>query len=308
MKRRPTRTNAFVFGMLLKHFREVAGLTQEELGKQAHCDRSLIARIEAGTRSPREDLVKRCDALLPTEGALHRLWVEIDWSSQEVEYPDWFDRRVEMEAECTSLHAYSSEVVPGLLQTEDYVRAMFSCPPDATDPATVEERVRARLSRQHRFLATTDPLLMVVLAESCIRNVVQSHEVMHRQCAHLLTVGKRPNIRIQVAPARASNLVRPKNSMSIIRLPNRAEWIYTESLEHGHFSDEPHIVRKYTRAYDFLRADCLSVSDSAELISEAMEGYRRDEQLLDQEQLQPRGRGRLRGNRPRYPRPRRPRA
>ncbi|MGW1073018.1 helix-turn-helix domain-containing protein [Streptomyces sp. NPDC002537] len=302
MSRRTTHANAGVFGRLLKHFREAAGLTQEDLGKDIPCDRSLIARIEAGTRIPKEDLVKRCDELLPTEGALHLLWAEIDWSSQEAVYPDWFDRRIAMDAEAVSVHAYQTQVMLGLLQTEDYVRALFSRPFGMAEGNVLEERVRARLNRQHRFLNTTEPLLVAVLDESCIRNVLHSREVMYGQCAHLLSVGQRPNIRIQVAPAHAESLDRPKTSLSIIRLPDRQDWVYAESLERGHFSDEPDVVDKYMRAYDLLRADCLSVSDSAELISEAMEGYRRHDQPLGQVQLQRQGRRRLHRNSPRYPR------
>ncbi|MCC3770129.1 helix-turn-helix transcriptional regulator [Streptomyces sp. UNOC14_S4] len=304
MERRSALTNAFVFGMLLKHFREAAGLRQEDLALGVPCDRSLIARVEAGTRTPRENLVKRCDDLLPTEGALYRLWVEIDWTSQEVEYPDWFNRRVEMEAEAVSLRAYQTQVMPGLLQTEEYVHALFSRG-SKEDPALTDYRVRVRLGRQRRFLDAEDALLVAVLDESCIRNVVGSSAVMHRQCAHLLSVGQRPNIRIQVAPSHMGHLVRPRTSMCIIKLPDGHEWAYSESVNRGHFCDEPDVLAQLSRTYDVLRADVPSAEESAELIREAMEGFRQHDKAMAQEQLQRPRPKRLRGNRPRHPRRRR---
>ncbi|WP_229326027.1 helix-turn-helix transcriptional regulator [Streptomyces sp. UNOC14_S4] len=277
------KTTAEVFGEVLKHFREAAGLTQEQLSAQVFCSRALIARIEAGTRFPKEDFAKQCDDLLATGGALHRLWRRIDWS-QEVKYPDWFNRLLSMEAKAVSFQTYETQVIPGLLQTEEYVRALFS-QASGTDAASTEYRVQVRLGRQRRFLGSEEALLVAVLDESCIRNVVESSEVMYGQCAHLLAAGKRPNIRIQVAPAHLGHLVRPKAPMCIIRLPDGHEWVYSESLDHGHFCDEPDVLTRHSRTYDVLRADALSAEESAELISEAMEGYRHHDRSMAQEQL-----------------------
>ncbi|MFC5723833.1 Scr1 family TA system antitoxin-like transcriptional regulator [Streptomyces gamaensis] len=308
-KKGPARSNAAVFGELLRYHREAAGFTQDALAAKLPCDRSLVARVEAGTRVPQEPFVKRCDELLGTGGELHHLWRHIDWS-QEVEHPDWFQRRVDMEKEAASVLEYQEQVVTGLLQTEEYARALFSSVA-SHDPELVDKRVQARLSRQHRFLQADGPLLITVLDESCIRNVVKSPGVMHRQCAHLLAVGERPNIRIQVAPVHAADLIRMATSMSIITLPDGHAWVYSESLDRGHFNDAPAIVSRHSRRYDVLRADALSASDSAALIREAMEGYRLDEhpQLqcgdMEKKQLQPGSRRQLHRNRPRYPRLRR---
>ncbi|MEV6671717.1 helix-turn-helix transcriptional regulator [Streptomyces sp. NPDC051162] len=303
-KPEPGATTAAVFGELLKHLREAAGHTQETLGKLIPCDRSQVARVESATRVPKEEFVTRCDEALSTGGMLMRLWVRIDWY-QEVERPDWFKRRVAMEQEAVSLRGYESHVVMGLFQTEDYARALFS---RVGRPET-EERVRARMSRQKRFLCPDGPMLIAVLDESCIRNVVGNHRVMHGQCAHLLSLGQQPNICIQVAPAHNAHLVRPKASMSILRLPDGHEWIYTESLHRGHFNDDPAIVTRHSQTYDVLRADALSASESAALIGKAMKGYEDEDDrpqrgYLDQEQPQRRRPRRLHRSSPRYPRPR----
>ncbi|WP_149826096.1 helix-turn-helix domain-containing protein [Streptomyces tailanensis] len=315
-------TNAALFGEVLRHYREAALLTQEALARQIPCDRSQEAKIEAGTRVPSEQFAKRCDEVLGTGGVLTRMWRKIDWYP-EVQHPDWFERRVEMDAVAVGLREYQEQVIPGLLQTPAYAHALFS---QVLAGDEVDERVRARMSRQPRFLSDGGPLYVAVLDESCLRNAVGSPEVMRDQCAHLLSVGQRPNIRIQVAPADLYGLVRPKVSMSLIDLPGE-RWVYSESQHSGHFTNDPAVYARDSQTYDVLRADIPSARESAALISDVMEGYERhgqvrpergdldQEQLqrqrrrqlpgsgdLDQEQLQRRQRGRLHRNRPRYPR------
>lgn len=296
-------TNAVLFGELLRHYREAALLTQEALAKQIPCDRSQVARVEAGTRVPQEAFAKKCDELLDTGGALARLWRRVDWYP-EVQHPDWFERRAEMDAKAVALREYQERVVPGLLQTPGYAHALFS---RIASGDGVEERVRARLSRQPRFLADGGPLYVAILDESCLRNAVGGPEVMRDQCAHLLGVGQHPNIRIQVAPASYPELLRPNVSMSLIELPDGHRWVYSESLDRGHFNDDPTVFARHSQTYDVLRADILSACESAALISDVMEGYEHDGQSrtrrgdLDQEQLQRRERRQLRRNRPRFP-------
>jgi len=297
-------SNAVLFGDLLRFYREAELLTQEALARQIPCDRSHVAKVEAGTRVPQESFAKKCDEILGTGGALLRMWRQIDWYP-EVQHPDWFERRAEMDAQAVALREYQERVVPGMLQTPGYAHALFSRIASGDE---VDDRVRARLSRQPRFLADDGPLYVAVLDESCLRNTVGGPQVMRDQCAHLLSVGRRPNIRIQVAPAGYPELLRPNVSMSLIELSDGHRWVYSESLDRGHFNDDPTVYSHHSRAYDVLRADILSARESAALISDVMEGYEHHEHArtrrgdLDQEQLQRRKRRQLRRNRPRFPR------
>ncbi|MBZ3907200.1 helix-turn-helix domain-containing protein [Streptomyces griseiscabiei] len=302
-------SNAALFGEVLRHYREGALLTQEALARQIPCDRSQVAKIEAGTRVPSDQFAKRCDEVLDTGGVLARMWEKIDWYP-EVQHPDWFARRVELDEQAVALRAYHEQLIPGLLQTPGYARALFSLVATGDE---LEERVRARMSRQPRFLDDGGPLYVVILDESCLRNPVGSPEIMREQCAHLLSAGQRPNIRIQVAPTGAYGLVRPRVSMSLIELPDE-RWIYSESQGRGHFINDPELYANGSRIYDVLRADIPSARESAALISNVMEGYEQHGQVpaergdLDQEQSQRGGRRRLRRSRPRYPRHPRPRS
>ncbi|MFF4706176.1 helix-turn-helix domain-containing protein [Streptomyces sp. NPDC001288] len=281
-------TNAEFFGELLRHYREEALLTQEALARQIPCDRSLVARVEAGTRVPSDSFAKKCDEVLRTGGVLMRLWGRVDWYPQ-VEHPDWFGRWVEMEAKAAAMYQYQTMVVPGLLQTPDYARALFS---QRVTGDLLEQRVRARLSRQSRYLAEDGPMFLAVLDESCLRNVVGSAAVMRDQCAHLLSAGQLPNIRIQVAPATRFDLNRPGRPVSLVTLSSGEHWIYTESLSHGYFNNDPEVYAEQSKIYDVLRADTLSARESASLIDQLMKEYgehdsaRADRGDLDEEQLQ----------------------
>jgi len=211
-----------------------------------------------------------------------------------------------MDAEAVAIRAYQTQVVPGLLQTPGYATALFAR--RLADPAEVEERVRARLSRQQRFYGNGGPYYLVVLDEVCLRHAVGGPAVMRDQCAHLLSVGRLPNIRIQVVPLSRPDIDRPDTSLSLIELPDGERWVYSESLDRGHFSDDPTVFARHSATYDVLRADVLSAPESAALISDVMEGYEHHEEprsergRLDQEQLQRRQRRRLHRNRPRIPR------
>ncbi|MFJ4440187.1 helix-turn-helix domain-containing protein [Streptomyces sp. NPDC088923] len=306
----PGRTGPAIWGSVLVHFRARAGKTQEELAIAINATRTHISRFESGDRVPDRRHAEAADRFLDANGALVVLWDQTDWYP-EVEHPDWFERRAEMEAEATEIYEYASMVVPGLLQCEEYVRAIHSLHGDEEDP---DKRVRARMSRQLRFLDAKGPRLVAVLDESCVRTVVGCNEVMVQQLAHLLELAQRPNITVQVARAASYGIARPLRPLSVLTMPGGDRWVYSESLTKAHFASDPAEVARHNRTYDVLRADALSARESATLLREAMEGYDGDDQVrtdhrpLGEEQLQRRQRRKLRGNRVRVPRPRRPRA
>ncbi|MEU2753033.1 helix-turn-helix domain-containing protein [Streptomyces albidoflavus] len=299
-------TTADVFGEVLRYFREEASLTQKALAEHIPCDRSQVARVESGDRVPHDTFVKTCDRVLGTNGALMRLWVRIDWYP-EVEHPDWFRRRAEMDEVAVAVLEYQQQTMPGLLQTEEYATAQFG---QVSGPDEVADRVMARMSRQQRFLSPDGPLYLVVLDESCLRNIMGSSAIMARQVAHLRAVGAQPNIRIQVIPGSHTEAVLPNTSMSLITLPDGQEWVYSESLDRGHFSNAPDVLAQHKQTYDLLRADALSARESAALFDAVIERnghYGQAEpqrSVLGEEQLQRKQRRQLPRTRPRVPRPR----
>ena len=124
-------TPAGVFGAELRFYRTRAGLSQKDLAARANVSHDVISKIETGERPPAEDFPPRLDAIpeLDTRGALTRLWDHLKKGQKQRLY-GWFQEWADIEAQATVLRWYEPLVVPGLLQTEDYARAILSARPD----------------------------------------------------------------------------------------------------------------------------------------------------------------------------------
>jgi hypothetical protein len=267
----------------------------------------VISRTESGKRKPSIEEVEEYGRLLNAGDLLMRLYGRVDWDAS-IEHPDWFQEYADLEAISIGQRAYQDSVMYGLLQCRQYAHAVFANSAADLKPEEIEERTRARLSRQSRFLEPDGPLLLVILDESAIRTVVGGPEVMRRQMEHLLRVAQLPNVIIQVAPFSHRRLIM-NAAMVLLELPDGQRLVYSESLDRGHLSDASDAVARHQRRYDQLRAECLSERDSLRLIAEALEGFRDDEQRarcgrLAEEQLQRRQRRQLHRGGPRIPRPR----
>ncbi|MGW3039493.1 helix-turn-helix domain-containing protein [Kitasatospora sp. NPDC001159] len=300
-----------MFGEEIRFAREAAGYTQEDVGKLLHCDRTVISRTESGKRKPSIEEVEELDRLYNTGDLLKRLYGRVDWNAS-IEYPDWFQEYVDLEAIVVGMRAYQDGTMYGLLQCHQYARALFATGDAAGNLEEIEELTRARLSRQSRFLVPDGPLLLVILDESAIRSVIGGPGVMRCQMEHLLRVAQLPNIVIHVAPF-SNRRALIKTAMVLLELPDGQRLVYSESLERGHLSDASDAVVRNQRRYDQLRGECLSEVDSLRLIADALEGFRDDEQRirrsrLAEEQLQRQRRGQLHRGSPRIPPRRRPSA
>ncbi|MFI6446210.1 Scr1 family TA system antitoxin-like transcriptional regulator [Kitasatospora sp. NPDC050543] len=260
------------FGSELREAREQAGMSQGDLAARIPCDRSLIAHIELARRVPQENLVKACDVVLGTGTFLHRIWGKVGWY-QEIDHPDWFRLFAEREAKATMVREYQPTWISGLLQTPAYARTLFSEGDAAGDPDLIKERLAGRLARQERFLGGWDaPLLIVVMDESALHRIVGGPEIMYEQLSHLLKLGRRPNIIIQIAPFSLGGRTLSNGGMTLLTFPGGTEWIYSESLNRGHFGNAPEQLVQRAQAYDRLRAAALSAPESARFIRRSMEG------------------------------------
>ncbi|MET8540923.1 helix-turn-helix transcriptional regulator [Kitasatospora sp. NPDC004799] len=306
----PTSSPAEMFGEALRFARERAGYTQEQLGELLNFSRTVVTRFESGRRSMDRETVERADEILAMGGLLVRLWERVDWQA-DIESPDWFEKFMELEDEALAIRVLQYSRINGLLQCEEYVRAMFATGNARNNPKLLAERIETRLSRQRRFLVPDGPTLMVVLDEGAIRTVVGGPSVMRRQMEHLLAVTDRSNVIVQVLPFGRPLLAAPSSSMVLLLMPDGREWVYSESLYRGHFSDVPSVVEGARKEFDLVRAGVLSPGDSRALIADAMEEYRfaehrSQEGCLAEEQLQWQRRGRVHRGGPRIPVRRRP--
>src|SRR5882757_2152764 len=164
------------FGREVKLERERLGMSRTDLGKQAHCGYSLVAKIEAGERMPALDVAQACDRAFPeSNGRFGRLWPLVIKHA----YPSWFRPFVAMEAVAAAIRSFQVQLVPGLLQTADYVRAVLEG--GRLSAQRAEELLAARLERQRVLNREDPPDLWVVLDENVLRRKVGSRKVFAGQ-------------------------------------------------------------------------------------------------------------------------------
>jgi transcriptional regulator with XRE-family HTH domain len=251
------------FGSELRRYREATGMTQGELGDTIFCTGSLIGQIETAHKVPTREFAERVDAALLTDGAFSRL-VGLVLRSQ---LPAWFQAYAEMEAKATYISTYQAQLVYGLLQTEEYARAVL-----ATGlPDKLDDLVAARIERQRLLKREQPPLTLVVLDEAALHRPIGSREIMRNQLAHLLSFRDQRWVHIQVLPFEAGEHASLIGSFNTLRFDDDPDIVYTEDLISGHMTANPDTVRESALRYASVQASALSVEESAALIARVME-------------------------------------
>jgi transcriptional regulator with XRE-family HTH domain len=251
------------WGDELRYHREQAGLTQEGLARKVFVSPSLIAMTETGKRAPKSDFIKAADTVLNTGGALGRLWRRIMRSS----YLEWFRPFVEVEAEADSILEYEAQAVPGLLQTEEYSRALLRTGRVRDSDEQIERHVAARMSRQEVLTRANPPFLWAILDEAVLRRPVGGAEVMRDQCAWLVRAAESPDIVLQVLPFAAGAHAGMDGSMTLFSLPDQKDLIYAEAFGDGQIIGRPEEVEHCRLCLDLLRACALAPDESVRMIA-----------------------------------------
>ncbi|MFC9291439.1 helix-turn-helix domain-containing protein [Streptomyces sp. NPDC057052] len=297
---------AALFGARVRRLRTAAGLTQAELGDRTHVVSTRITQIErASGARPTLELARALDAALGADDLLVDLWPYVYREA----FPDWSRKFMEYSARAVAVRQYAAHVVPGLLQTEDYARAVLSLDALLDGEEQLEERVTARIGRQGRLSSPNRPELCVILDEAVLRRPIGGHAVMRKQLARLLDAAAERHVTVQVLPFEQGEHEAMGGSLTVLVLPDGSEVAYTEGSDYGQLIEEPVNVSRYKVIYDRLRAAALPPLMSLDMIRSTMEGNYRGSNLpsrserrrLAQEQLQQSGGGRLRGGGRRVP-------
>lgn len=259
----PSASPLDYYGSELRRLREAAGLTQEALGAIIFVTGSLVGQIETAHKVPTRDFSERVDAGLGTDGMFSRL-VGMVLRSQ---LPTWFQPYADMEARATYISSYQAQLVDGLLQAEGYARAILSI---RTEEG-IDARVAARMDRQQILDRDDAPLVWVVLSEAVLYQEIGGRAVMRDQLAHLLELGRRPRVNVQVLPYSTGAHAGLMGSFNLLRFENDPDIVYTEDFVQGHMTANPQAIKEGSLRYDLLQAAALSVEDSAALIARVME-------------------------------------
>jgi hypothetical protein len=254
------------FGAEVRRARNVAGLTLAEFGAHVPCDSSTVSRIETGVLSPDSRFAAVCDQLFPNaDGWFSRFYAESRaWGA----YPPAFRSFAADEVRATTLYVFAPILMPGMLQTEDYARAILATHPNATGEQ-VEDRVKARLSRQNVLDREITPMVMFLLDEAVLQRQVGTPGVMRAQFTHLIATSGRPNVSVQVLAATPH--VGLQGAFTLAEIADAPDRAFIEDVTDGRVVEDPTLVSAVKVRFRHLQTEAMTATASRELIERLAE-------------------------------------
>jgi transcriptional regulator with XRE-family HTH domain len=270
-----------IVGGALRRHRENAGYTLEDAARVLECDRSKISRIETGQRGIRgkelRELLTEYGVPDSEQAALvaiasrsgQRGW----WHPYADVLPGAYLDYVIMESAASEIMTYEAQVIPDLLRTDDYARAIAAAEPGYATDQQREDVMAAKAVRRQVILGGTSDgrRLSVILGEGALRQAVGGPSVMAGQISHLVRlIDDFPDLIIQVLPFSAgAHAAAGSASLAILRFPDAPGLgvVYLEALSGGVYLESQEDVARYIRAFALLRAAALSAADSMRLLS-----------------------------------------
>ncbi|MFH8405118.1 helix-turn-helix domain-containing protein [Streptomyces sp. NPDC018019] len=245
-------------GDQLRLWRTHAGLTREELAKEADYDAEYLKSMEQGRRRPTLRMLRIADQVCRAHGILE--------SSNEFLKPERCHQRssefMALEADAIALHWYENLLVPGLLQTEEYARELMgnSFPP--VDDETVETRVEFRLQRQERLEVEPTVLFSFVVYEAALRTGVGGAELMRRQLDRLLECQRLRNVSIQILPFGRAPYQALSGPVVLLETAEHDTYAYSAAQGASTLQSEASDVSQLAHLYGMIRMQALGVEDS----------------------------------------------
>ncbi|MGW3657621.1 helix-turn-helix domain-containing protein [Streptomyces sp. NPDC005151] len=250
-------------GKLVGVFRAAANLTQAQLADRVLLQVETIASIEQGRRALLPDLARELDRLLETKGALETA-VE---NMPEVDLiPAWVEQYLDLEREALALSWYDNQVVPGLLQTEAYARAVFRNRVPVFSEEKIESQTSARLERQEILQRREPPTISFVIWEPVVRLQLLDEEGHAEQLRCLRTCAALPGICLQVLPLHRRTHAGLDGPFTLLETPDYQHVAYSETQRGSLLVSDPDEVSILAQKYAMLRAQALSPEDTVGLL------------------------------------------
>lgn len=265
----------------IKGLRRRTGMSLEAVSELTAITKSTLSRMEQGHTAPKISILRQ---LLQTYQApnekreeLERLAIEANrrgWWSQQyggVAVPDWISTYVGLESEALGVQIFE-QIVPGLLQTEEYARALIASGILGSSPEMVEGRVRLRMSRQERIAAGLS--IRVVLDEAALHRVVGGRQVMAEQMRRLAQLVDRPSVTLQVLPFAQLPTPVLGSPFAILSFgENDPAVVYLEAIEDAVYVEDPVRVERFRLTYERLTQAALAPAESAALFTTFAQSY-----------------------------------
>lgn len=271
-----------LLGVRLRRLREARGISVDEAAFVLRGSASKISRLENGRVSVKDrdivdllafygvtDEAQRDELRAMTARANSRGW----WHDYSDILPGWFEEYIGLEEAATQIRAYEVQLVPGLLQTEDYARAVTLL--EYSNPKEINRRVSLRMTRQAILSRPRPTSLRVVLDEAALRRPLGGSSVMKAQLKHLIEMSQRSNVTIQVMPFKIGGHPAVGGPFSVLHFAESdlSDVVYLEQLASSQYLDKQDVIDKYLTVMERLCAEAATPADSIDrlqvMLSEA---------------------------------------
>ncbi|MEV8593116.1 helix-turn-helix transcriptional regulator [Streptomyces sp. NPDC052012] len=261
-----TRKNASAMkmvGALLSLYRQAAGYTQRSLGEHFCISEQQIASIEQGRRPLKPDLAEHLDEFLCTKGALS---VAVSRMPEVDLVPLWAEEYLDREREAVAISWYEALVVPGLLQTEPYARALFRSRVPVYDGDEIEQLVAARVQRREILHRRVPPTVSFVIWEAALRDHLGGRNVYIEQLQHLREYAEAPGVVLQILPLGRTSHAGLNGPFILLETPEYQRLAYTETQRGSQLIANPDEVGILTQKYAMLRTQALNTEDTRAML------------------------------------------
>ncbi|MFE5240135.1 MULTISPECIES: helix-turn-helix domain-containing protein [unclassified Streptomyces] len=255
------------FGAVLKALRDEACLTQEQFAPRVQYSAAYIAKIEQGKRFPPRDLLDRSEEVLGATAA-RVLTAAARSLTRKVGLASWFLQWAAIEEDAVSLFSYESSVIPGLLQPEPYIRALFDrrLPPLAEEQ--FEHQVTARLERQRLLVERPNTTFSFVIEQALVERRMGGNDVTRTLIDHLLMTGRLRNVEIQAMPLIQEDHSGFEGPLSLAETTQN-QWVgYVEAHDSSMLITDPKAASAMLQRYGKMRSQALSHQATTSLLEQ----------------------------------------
>jgi transcriptional regulator with XRE-family HTH domain len=271
-----------MLGTQLRRLREAKGITRQDAGYLIRASESKISRMELGrvgfkgrdiadllTLYGITDRHERAALLALARQANTPGW----WQRDGDILPSWFATYLGLEEAATLIRTYEVQFVPGLLQTEDYARAVIGHGNAGAPAAEVERRVSLRMKRQQPLTRPAAPQLWAVVDEAAVRRPMGSRAVLAAQLERLVTAAELPNVTLQVLPFQVGAHAAEAGAFTILRFPepDLPDVVYIEQLTSALYLDKRDDVDAYLAAMDRLSVESAPPRATVEILNRVLQ-------------------------------------
>ncbi|MFI1867605.1 helix-turn-helix domain-containing protein [Streptomyces jumonjinensis] len=266
---------AFLFNTLrqqVKLLRTKCGMSQKALGEAVNNSEDLISSIERGVRATQPDFLERVDDALDAGGILKVAMDDVEKALAQARkrHPDWFRAFADAEATAVALHDYSVQVVPGLLQTEEYARGLFNSRQPLLSEEIIEKRVADRMARQEILEHWPARTFTFLLEEAVLQRPIGGDQALKGQLRRLLEVGKKRNVVLQVVPNSCGAHPGLDGAFTLLTPKGRRQVAYLETQGYPKLITEQDDVRTFSERYGIMRSRALRSDQSLSLIEKLL--------------------------------------